>query len=37
MSLIPTGRMKKYEPLDRKNFISFADFYEYHRVKSVQI
>ena len=28
MSPIPSGRMKKYEPLDSRGFVSFIDFYE---------
>ena len=28
ISPIPTGRMKKYEHLDRRDFVPFTDFYE---------
>ena len=28
MSPIPTGRMKKYEPLGKRKFVPFTYFYE---------
>ena len=28
MSPIPTGRMKKYEALDTRDFVPFTDFYK---------
>lgn len=28
MAPIPTGRIKKYEPLDMRDFVPFTEFYE---------